>query len=95
METIGSIICFQRALRQTAMVEYMSKSKYMHRGKLNPFDAYMAGCCIWHSPRQILILEKLLDKGRPEISEGVEMEAYEDMLDLVKHEATIKRKKYL
>jgi len=73
----------------------MSQSSYASRGKINPFDAYMTGCCIWHTPRQILILEKLLEKGRSEISEGVEMEAYEDMLCLIKYEAAIKRKRYL
>jgi len=73
----------------------MIKPKYSDRGRINPFDSYMAGCCMWHSPRQIMILEKLMVKGRSEISEGVEMEACEDMLSLVKQEATIKRKKYL
>jgi hypothetical protein len=70
-------------------------SKYSDRGRHNPFDAYMAGCSIWYSPRQILILEKLLDNGKHLISEGVEMEAYEDMLPLLKSEASIKRKRYL
>jgi hypothetical protein len=67
---------------------------YRERGRFNPFDAYMAGCCIWHSPRQILILEKALEKIREEIKDGIEMEAYEDMLPLIKYEAEIKRKKY-
>jgi len=70
-------------------------TKYVDRGKVNPFDAHMAGCCIWFSPRQILILEKVLDSGRPEIAKGVETEAYEDMLPLIRIEADIKRKKYL
>lgn len=73
----------------------MGKVRYADRGKINPFDAYMAGCCIWYSPRQILILEKLLELGRSQIEDGLELEAYEDMLPLVKHEAEIKRKKYL
>lgn len=73
----------------------MSQSSYASRGKINPFDAYMTGCCIWHTPRQILILEKLLELGRSQIEDGLELEAYEDMLPLVKHEAEIKRKKYL
>lgn len=55
----------------------------------------MAGCSIWHSPRQILILEKLLCEAKKEMFEGIDAEAYEDMLSLIKHEAEIKRKKYL
>lgn len=73
----------------------MSEVRYCERGRHNPFDAYMAGCSIWHSPRQILILEKLLCEAKKEMFEGIDAEAYEDMLSLIKHEAEIKRKKYL
>jgi len=67
---------------------------YHERGRINPFDAYMCGCSIWYSPRQILILEKALEKIKDEVKDGIEMEAYEDMLPLIKCEAEIKRKKY-
>lgn len=73
----------------------MSHTRYFERGKVNPFDAYMAGCSIWYSPRQIIILEKLLCEAKSEMFDGVDAEAYEDMLGLIKSEAEIKRKKYL
>ena len=49
----------------------------------------------WYSPRQIIILEKLLCAAKAEMFDGIEAEAYEDMLGLIKSEAEIKRKKYL
>ena len=73
----------------------MSQKRYIERGKINPFDSYMAGCSIWYSPRQIIILEKLLCAAKAEMFDGIEAEAYEDMLGLIKSEAEIKRKKYL
>lgn len=66
--------------------------KYHERGRHDPVDAYMAGFCIWISPRQILINEKALKAYTPE--PGVETEAYEDMLSQIEHEAEIKRLKY-
>lgn len=68
--------------------------KYCERGKINPFDAYTAGCSIWFSPRQILILNQLLVGKENEIKQS-DLEAYRDMLPLIKAEAEIKRKKYL
>jgi hypothetical protein len=67
---------------------------YCQRGKVNPFDAHMAGCSIWYSPRQILILEKALDAIGPALTDVVDREALEDMLPLIRVEADIKRKKY-
>lgn len=66
---------------------------YHHRGKINPFDAYMAGMNWWTSPRQILLLDKMFQTFTPE--PGVEAEAFEDMKSMIEHEAKIKRKKYL
>jgi hypothetical protein len=66
---------------------------YSKRGKHNPFDAYMAGFCIWLTPRQILILDKMCEQFLPE--EGVEKEAFTDFKEQIECEAAIKRKKYL
>ena len=67
--------------------------KYSERGKHNPFDAYMAGCSIWHTPRQLILLDDRLKGFVP--SDPVDAEAYADMQEMIGHEATIKRKKYL
>jgi len=68
---------------------------YHERGRHNPFDAYMMGFCIWLSPRQILILEKMckIFEGMPE--KGPEEEAFIDFKVQIEYEAEIKRKKYL
>ena len=67
--------------------------KYSERGKHNPFDAYMAGASIWHTPRQLILLDDRL-KGFVPI-DPVDAEAYADMQEMIRHEANIKRKKYL
>jgi len=67
--------------------------KYSERGRHNPYDAYMAGCCIWHSPRQLILLSDRLKGFVPD--DPVDAEAYEDMQSTVDCEAEIKRKKYL
>ena len=66
---------------------------YGERGRHNPFDAYMAGCCIWHSPRQLVLLDERLRDWEP--SDPVDAEAVADMREMVAHEAEIKRRKYL
>lgn len=71
----------------------MSKQQpYCVRGKLNPFDAYMAGMSWWVSPRQILILDEMFSKYTP--APGVDAEAFEDMKTLIAAEAAVKRKRY-
>ena len=67
--------------------------KYSERGRHNPYDAYMAGCCIWHSPRQLVLLDERLKDWEP--SDPVDAEAVADMREIVAHEAEIKRRKYL
>lgn len=66
---------------------------YYHHGKINPFDAYMAGFNWWTSPRQTLILAEMFQQFTP--APGIETEAFEDMKSQIEHEAKIKRKKYL
>ena len=66
---------------------------YSERGRHNPFDAYMAGACIWFTPRQLILLGDRLEGFTPE--GPVDAEAYRDMQEMVAHEAEIKRKKYL
>jgi hypothetical protein len=66
---------------------------YGERGRHNPYDAYMAGCCIWHSPRQLVLLDERLKDWTP--SCPVDAEAVADMREMVAHEAAIKRRKYL
>ena len=66
---------------------------YSERGRYNPYDAYMAGCCIWHSPRQIILLDERLKGWEP--SDPVDAEAIADLREMIAHEAEIKRKKYL
>lgn len=66
---------------------------YAQRGRHNPYDAYMAGCCIWHSPRQLVLLEERLRDWEP--GDPADKEAVEDMRATIAHEAAIKRKRYL
>lgn len=70
----------------------MSNQPYHTRGKINPFDAYMAGMSWWVTPRQILILDDMFAKYAP--APGIATEAFEDMKSLITIEAAIKRKKY-
>lgn len=51
---------------------------YHERGRHDPFDAYMAGFCVWMSPRQILINEAALKQYTP--NPGAEADAHEDLL---------------
>ena len=67
--------------------------KYSERGKHNPYDAYMAGCSIWHSPRQLILLEERLRDYIP--ADPVDADAIADLYEMIKYEADIKRKKYL
>lgn len=67
--------------------------KYSERGRHNPFDAYMAGFCMWMTPRQILLLDARLKGFVPD--DPVDAAAYADLRDSVGYEAEIKRKKYL
>lgn len=67
--------------------------EYCKRGKVNQFDSYMAGFCPWITPRQILILEKLCEKFKDELT-GIDKEALLDFKEQIDHEAAIKKKKY-
>jgi hypothetical protein len=66
--------------------------EYSKRGRANPFDAYMNGICLWITPRQILIIEKMCSKFIPE--EGIEKDAFLDFKEHIDHEAEIKKKRY-
>lgn len=68
--------------------------EYFKRGKENPFDAYMKGICIWISPRQILIINKMCEFFKEMVGKGVEEEAFLDFKSQIDHEAEIKKKKY-
>ena len=68
---------------------------YSKRGKHNPFDAYMAGFCIWLTPRQILIIDRMCELFKEEISDEVDKEAFIDFKEQFAQEARIKRKRYL
>lgn len=68
---------------------------YHKRGKENPFDAYMAGFCIWLTPRQILIIDKMCELFKEAVDGDIEKEAFLDFKEQFAHEAKIKRKKYL
>lgn len=54
-------------------------------------DAYMLGMCLWMSPRQILICDKMCSEFVPEPEDA---KAFEDFYSQIKAEAEIKRKKY-
>jgi hypothetical protein len=68
--------------------------KYSDRGKINPFDSYMAGFAPWITPRQIIILDNLCEKYIDTLT-GIEKEAFLDFSEQIKYEANIKRKRYL
>lgn len=73
--------------------------EYSKRGKNNPFDAYMSGVCLWLTPRQILILDKIFKflENCPDkflIDGSVEQEAFLDFKTQIEHEAEIKKRKY-
>lgn len=68
---------------------------YSKRGKHNPFDAYMAGFCIWLTPRQILIIDRMCELFKEEVSDEIEKEAFIDFKEQFANEAKIKRRKYL
>ena len=72
----------------------MDSVSYASRGKNNPFDAYMAGFCLWMTPRQIIIVEKMCNKFI-NCLDGVEKEAFLDFKEQIEYEAEIKKKKYL
>ena len=61
--------------------------------KQETFDSYMAGFCMWFTPRQILLAVAQLEKSCPE--DPKDSEAYKRMLEQLQAEAAIKRKKYL
>jgi ABC-type taurine transport system substrate-binding protein len=67
---------------------------YSKRGKNNPFDAYMAGFCIWLTPRQILLIDKICGLFTEDIPDEIDKEAFVDFKEQLSHEAKIKRKKY-
>ena len=67
--------------------------RYSERGKINSFDAYMAGFAPWITPRQILILESICTKA-VEALDGVDKEALLDFNAMLRYEARIKRKKF-
>lgn len=72
---------------------------YSKRGKNNPFDAYVTGVCLWITPRQIIILDRMFDflQNCPEpifIEGSVEEEAFLDFKSQINREAKIKKKKY-
>ena len=69
--------------------------EYCKRGKSNPFDAYMAGICMWMTPRQILIIDKMCELFKDVVDVGIEEEAFLDFKSQIEHEAAIKKKKYL
>ena len=68
--------------------------KYSERGRINPFDAYMAGFAPWITPRQIIILEEMCNRYK-DVLEGIALEAFLEFKEQIDHEAIIKRKKYL
>ena len=71
--------------------------KYSERGKRNSFDSYMNGLCLWITPRQIIILEKMCKffKDDPDITPGiVDQQAFLDFKSQIEYEAEIKKKKY-
>lgn len=68
--------------------------KYSERGKINPFDAYMAGFAPWITPRQILILEEMCAEYVLKL-DGIQKEAFLEFKEQIDHEAVIKRKRYL
>lgn len=69
--------------------------EYCKRGKINPFDAYMAGFSPWITPRQILILERFCAKFESESMSDIDKEAFLDFKSQIDHEAAIKRKRYV
>ena len=69
--------------------------EYFQRGKFNRFDAYMAGFCVWISPRQIILLARFLNKF--DILDGlnpIERQAILDFKSQIDHEAEVKKKIY-
>ena len=71
--------------------------KYSEKGKRNPFDSYMNGLCIWLTPRQIIVIEKMCKffKDEPTIAPGsVDQQAFLDFKEQIEHEAEIKKRKY-
>ena len=67
---------------------------YGERGRHNPFDAYMAGVCLWMTPRQILTIHRMCERFKDEVEKGVEEEAFLDFKSQIDHEAEIKKRKY-
>jgi hypothetical protein len=67
---------------------------YSERGKRNPFDAYMTGVCLWLTPRQILILERMCSFFADTVEKGVEEEAFLDFKSQIDYEAEVKKRKY-
>ena len=67
---------------------------YSERGRHNPFDAYMAGVCLWMTPRQILVIHRMCERFKDEVEKGVEEEAFLDFKSQIDHEAEIKKRKY-
>lgn len=71
--------------------------RYGERGKYNPFDAYMNGLCLWLTPRQIIVLEKMCKffKDDPALTPGsADQQAFLDFKEQIDHEAEIKKRKY-
>lgn len=68
--------------------------RYSERGRHNPFDAYMAGVCLWMTPRQILTIHRMCERFKDEVEKGVEEEAFLDFKSQIDHEAEIKKRKY-
>lgn len=73
----------------------MDRASYSSRGKNNPFDAYMSGFCLWMTPRQIILIEKMCNKFSDCLEDGVDKEAFLDFKEQIEYEAEIKKKKYL
>lgn len=67
--------------------------KHSERGKINPFDAYMAGFALWITPRQILILEEMCAEYVSKL-EWIKKEAFLEFKEQIDHEAAIKKKRY-
>ena len=68
---------------------------YSKRGRHNPFDSYMNGLCLWMSPRQILVIEKICNHYEHIIEDAIDKEAFLDFKEQIDHEASIKKQKYL
>ena len=71
--------------------------KYKDRINRNPIDSYINGLCLWLTPRQIIVLEKMCKffKDDPTLTPGsADQQAFLDFKEQIDHEAEIKKRKY-